>query len=94
MSTMYDITEFVFHNRKPSKKQVMACISNAIKHGSKALNISWGENCLEFTYNDKYQEWYGYGWIKNLGGSDIAMEINRTNRSKFVEDHFKFIHIG
>ena len=77
MSTLHEVTTFKFHNRKPSKVQIMACLNNAIKQGSKAIDIHWGENALEFSYNDRNYRWYGYGWIKDLGGDDIAQELNK-----------------
>jgi hypothetical protein len=77
MSTLHQIIEYEFHNRKPSKKQVMGCIDNAIKGDGKAVSVSWGENCLEVIWHDRQLQWYGYGWIKNIGGDDIAHELNR-----------------
>jgi hypothetical protein len=97
MSTLHNVAEFIFHNRKPSKAQINACINNAIKDGSKALSISWGENCLELTYHDNNKAWYGNGWIKNIGGSDLAEELNRkqeTATTQFMREHFQLISIG
>jgi len=77
MSTLHNVIEYQFHNRKPSKNQIMGCIANAIKGDGKAINISWGENCLELIWHDRQLQWYGYGWIKNIGGDDIAHELNQ-----------------
>lgn len=78
MSTLHNITEITFNGRKPSKPQIMRAISKAIKAGAKALEISWGENRLDLTFDDRALSsgWYGYGWIKGIGGDDIAKELN------------------
>jgi len=77
MSTLHEIKTIEFHNRKPSKPMVMKAIKAAIKQGHKAIDISWGENCLELVWHDRQLQWYGYGWIKNIGGDDIAHELNK-----------------
>lgn len=82
MSQFHEIMEYQFHNRKPSKKQIMGCIENAIKSGGKAITISWGENAIDLNINphhpyNRMGQWFGSGWIKNIGGSDIAEELNR-----------------
>lgn len=82
MSTMYDITEFTFHNRKPSKKQIEACFKNALATDCKAFNVQWGENCLEFTFNNTMSKWFGSGWIKDISGQDFAEQWNKKQISK------------
>jgi hypothetical protein len=82
MSQLFKIDEYVFHNRKPSKKQIMGCIVNSIGNGNKAISVSWGENCLDINYNTHHEynrmgTWYGSGWIKNISGDDIARELNK-----------------
>jgi hypothetical protein len=97
MSTLHNVSEFVFHNRKPSKAQINACIKNAMKDGSKAISISWGENCIELDYHEGNKAWYGSGWIKTIGGNALAQELNRTQKTattKFMEEHFQLIRIG
>jgi len=76
MSTMYEVTSFAFHNRKPSEAQIVACIKNAISKGQFALDIHWGENCLTFDYQPARKHLQGRGWIKNLCGDFIAKEFN------------------
>jgi len=76
MSTMYEVTTFEFHNRKPSEAQVFACIKNAIKQGQYALDICWGENCLSFNYQPARKYLDGHGWIKNISGDFVAKRIN------------------
>ena len=46
-----------------------------------------------------HEQWYGRGWIKELGGDDIAKELNEIRKQAIAEikqfkaDHFHFIHI-
>ena len=85
MSTMYDVTTFEFHNRKPSEAQIIACIKNAIKRGQYALDICWGENCLTFDYQPARKHFEGRGWIKNLSGDFIAKELTgKINRGELT----------
>lgn len=87
MSQLHNVIEYQFHNRKPSKTQIMSCIRNAIKDGGKAISISWGENCIDLNVNPYHSSnrmglWFGSGWIKNIGGSDLADELNRMEDKK------------
>ena len=85
MSTMYEVTSFAFHNRKPSEAQVVACIKNAIKQGQYALDIHWGENCLTFDYQPARKQLQGRGWIKNMSGDFIAKELTgKINRGELT----------
>jgi hypothetical protein len=51
-------------------------------------------------YHPSHQQWYGTGWIKEIGGDDIANELNEIRKQALAEikqfkaDHFQFIHIG
>lgn len=85
MSTMYEVTTFEFHNRKPSETQIVACIKNAIKQGQFALDIQWGENCLTFDYQPARKHFDGRGWIKNMSGDFIAKKLNgKINRGELT----------
>jgi hypothetical protein len=68
--------EHYFEGRKPSKAQVKKLAVEAIKQGYNKIEISWGENMIELlkAVNGQY---YGYGWIKNISGQDLADEIER-----------------
>jgi len=70
------LCEYEFHNRKPSIKQINACINNALKDNASMILISWGENRIDIerSYNNQY--WTGSGWIKNISGYDIAKGLN------------------
>jgi len=70
--------EYEFHNRKPSIKQINACINNALKDNASMILISWGENRIDIerSYNGQY--WLGSGWIKGISGSDIAEGLNHA----------------
>ena len=77
MSTMSPIWEDFFTGRKPSKAQVLAKCRAAIQSGAAAINIAWGENSIELDYSFNGRCWHGHGWIKEIGGDDIAQELNR-----------------
>jgi hypothetical protein len=97
MSTLYLVDEYEFFNRKPSKAQINACIKNAMAQGSKAVAIIWGENQIDLDYQENHKKWYGSGWIKTIGGSDLADELNakqKTATTQFMAEHFKLLNIG
>jgi hypothetical protein len=75
MSTVYDIN---FTGNKPSKAQIMSKIKAAIQSGAAAISVTWGENWIELDYSFNGRCWNGYGWIKAIGGDDIAQELNRA----------------
>lgn len=77
---MHNIIEIEYKNRKPSKAVIMRTIAEYLKHGGKSFSISWGENCLDLTYHDSYHTWYGEGWIKDIGGDDLAKELNSIRK--------------
>jgi len=72
------LCEYEFHNRKPSIKQINACINNALKDNASMILISWGENRIDIerSYNGQY--WLGSGWIKRISGYDIAEGLNHA----------------
>lgn len=77
MSALYLVDEYEFFNRKPSKTQINKCLKNALLQGSKAVAIIWGENQIDLDYQENHKKWYGSGWIKTIGGSDLADELNQ-----------------
>ena len=93
MSTLHEIKTVEFQNRKPSKTMVIKAIRDAIKQGYKAIDISYGENLIELVYHDNHGQWYGSGWIKTIGGSDIADDINAVDlgAKQFMAHHFKIL---
>ena len=66
--------EFYFEGKKPSKAQVKKCAIKAIKDGYPLIEISWGENMINL--ENTLGQVRGYGWIKNIGGDDLAKELN------------------
>ena len=76
MSTLYEVTTFEFHNRKPSEAQVIACLKNAVKSHQFAIDICWGENCLTFDYQPARKHFEGRGWIKDICGDFVAKRLN------------------
>ena len=96
MSTMYEPIEIEFNNRKPSRAVIMRTLAEYLKQGAKSFDIRWGENWIEIDWHPNQDKWYGRGWIKEIGGDDIATELNAMRREaqKFIKDHFTFIHIA
>jgi hypothetical protein len=86
MSTFSQITNITFHGKKPSKTQLMRKIKTAIQSGATAISIIWGENWIDLDYSFNARDWNGNGWIKDIGGDDIAQELNR-------EDHRKTLNL-
>jgi hypothetical protein len=68
--------EVYFEGRKPTKSQINKAIKNAIQNGYTSIGLYWGENWIELEYSFNARSWRGYGWIKNLGGDNIAQELN------------------
>jgi hypothetical protein len=95
MSTLYEPIEIEFKNRKPSRAVIMRTLGEYLKHGAKSFDIRWGENWIEIDWNPNQAQWYGRGWIKEIGGDDIAKELNamRKEAQQFIKEHFTFIHI-
>jgi len=97
MSTTYTTIDINFENlkRKPSRAVIMRSLGEYLKHGYKAFNVCWGENVISLDYHPSHRTWYGQGWIKEIGGDDIAKELNDIQKeaNDFVKKHFQFIHI-
>lgn len=85
MSTMYPVIEITYNNRRPSKAVIMRTIAEYLKQGAKNFTITWGENWIDLTYHDKYHSWHGSGWIKSIGGDDIANELNSIRKQAIEE---------
>ena len=74
------LCEYEFHNRKPSIKQINACINNALKDNASMILISWGENRIDIERSFNGTQWLGSGWIKSISGYDIAKGLNDNRR--------------
>jgi len=68
--------EFYFEGKKTSYAQVKKCATSAIKEGYPLIEISWGENMINLESELGYIT--GRGWIKNIGGDDLARELNQN----------------
>lgn len=66
--------EYHFTGRKPSKAQIKSAVIKALKAGHSDIEIIWGENGLSIERWDTGL--IGHGWIKNIGGHDLAKEIS------------------
>lgn len=69
------IYEHYFEGRKPSLLQVKVAIFKALREGYNMIEISWGENMLTIERNGV--DYYGWGWIKDISGGDLANELNK-----------------
>ena len=72
--------DYQFKGRKPSYKQIMKVINNAVDWGNEQIDIGWGENSITIQRNstpfNRMGPWYGFGWIKDISGDNIAKELN------------------
>jgi hypothetical protein len=99
MSTTYPIITINYEKRKPSRAVIMRTLAEYLKQGGKAFELHWGENAIDVYFDPRDERWYGYGWIKEIGGDDIAQELNAIRKQaiaeiqKFKQDHIQFIHI-
>lgn len=74
-STLY---EQYFDGRKPSKNQVIQAIKRGLSRGHVQFEIAWGENMVTLEKGRAgVNQWSGWGWIKNISGSDLADQFNR-----------------
>jgi hypothetical protein len=100
MSTQFEIITINYEKRKPSRAVIMRTLAEYLKQGGKAFEIHWGENCIDVYFDPRVEQWFGYGWIKEISGDDIARELNEIRKQAIAEikqfkaDHFQFIHIG
>ena len=85
MSTMYPTIEIEYHKRKPSKAVIMRTLAEYLKQGGKCFSITWGENSIDLTWHNNNNRWYGSGWIKNIGGDDLAVELNQIRKQAIAE---------
>ena len=72
------IYEQYFDGRKPSENQVINAIKRGLSKGFSQFEIAWGENMVTLEKGRSgVNQWLGYGWIKNISGSDLADQFNR-----------------
>jgi hypothetical protein len=70
------IYEEYFDGRKPSKSQLIRSIKRGLKQGYTDFELSWGENMINLQKNHD-NAWFGWGWIKALGGDNLAKELTQ-----------------
>jgi hypothetical protein len=85
MSELFPVIQIVYKNRKPSKAVVMRTLAEYLKQGGKSFDITWGENTIELQWDRYNKEWLGMGWIKGIGGGDIASELNQIRKQAIAE---------
>ena len=74
---MYKVNIELTSKRKPSRALIMRVIGEYLKHGITNMELNWGENWLDLEYHGY---WIGSGWIKDIGGDDIANELNQLSK--------------
>ena len=85
MSTLHNTIEIQFKNRKPSRAVIMRTLAEYLKQGGKSFALSYGENWIDILWHDKAEQWTGTGWIKDIGGDDIAQELNQLRKQAIKE---------
>jgi hypothetical protein len=74
--------EFEFTGRAPSGPQIKAHLKKAVAAGHNWIQISWGENQITLEkqgFNGFFGPWFGHGWIRRIGGDDLARELSNRN---------------
>lgn len=93
MSTLHKIATIELNSKRPpSHALIMRMAGVYLAAGHKAMDLSWRNNRIELTYDDKARQWYGLGFINDERGDNIARELNEIRQ--FVLDHFQVITIG
>jgi hypothetical protein len=85
MSSTYPVINIEYKNRKPSRAVIMRTLAAYLEQGGKCFDIRWGENWIELNYHPSQQCWYGSGWIKEIGGDDLAQELNQIRKQAVRE---------
>jgi hypothetical protein len=78
--------QFEFTGRAPSKKQIMSHIKRAMSEGHDWIQLQWGENQITLekgSPDDHLKPWHGFGWIRSIGGYDIARELAERSLDRF-----------
>jgi hypothetical protein len=76
--------QFEFTGRCPSKAQIKKHVLVGLKQGDWA-QVSWGENCITVERNSYGLD--GFGWIRALGGNDLAREIAKEKSKMKIGDN-------
>ena len=85
---MYKVNIELTSKRKPSRALIMRTIAEYLKQGITNMEVNWGENWLDLEYHGK---WIGSGWIKDIGGDDIANELNQMQKQASIESFREFM---
>jgi hypothetical protein len=75
--------QFEFTGRAPSGPQIKAKVKKAAAMGHDWIQISWGENQITLEkqgFNGFFGPWLGSGWIRRIGGDDLARELSIRER--------------
>jgi len=72
-------------NRKPSRAVIMRTLGEYLKQGAKNFDLRWGENWIDLSYDPARECWFGYGWIKDISGDDVAKELTQIRKQAVRE---------
>lgn len=67
---------YEFKGSKPSKQQVYNMAKHTAELGHRQFSIIWGENWIDIDVSNN--RFYGRGWIKKIGGDEIAQLLNES----------------
>lgn len=76
MSTVYEVTQFNFHNDAPSEEVVEACILNAVRQHQYAVDVHWDNQTIELDYHPCRKVFRGRGWFERVHGDFVAKILN------------------
>lgn len=64
-----------FTGRAPSLVQIKSHVKKAVAGGHDWIQLYWGENQITLERSEFGGAWHGYGWIRRIGGDDLAREM-------------------
>jgi hypothetical protein len=70
------VYEEYYEGRKPSEAQLRQAVKRGLRQGYIDFELSWGENMINLQKNHD-GNWFGWGWIKAIGGDDLARELTQ-----------------
>ena len=74
-----------FTGRAPSLVQLRAKIKHARAAGHDLIQLAWGENQITLERhapNGFFGPWFGCGWIRSVGGDDLARALSIEERGR------------
>jgi hypothetical protein len=69
-------TTHTFTGNKPSRARVLKTLKGLVAGSVTQAEVHWGENSISLEW-DRCR-YFGWGWIKDVSGSDLADDLNNT----------------